>query len=179
YPGRTNRYRLASEVKETIDYGYPESIAYFKDYLSTIERTTAGDKAAALKYASTVAGVNNALKLYQGQLDGFARMDDPVGMKRAREDALKAWLATRGAQGRARVEALAELERELAANDATRERDRWFPSVASGGLTGTAVRLYRNAIEQARPDAERESGYQERDAARLEGSMKSMDKRYD
>src|SRR5690606_37414741 len=26
---------------------------------------------------------------------------------------------------------------------------------------------------------ERESGYQERDAARLEGSMKSMDKRYD
>src|SRR5690606_15599772 len=41
------------------------------------------------------------------------------------------------------------------------------------------VTLYRNAIEQAKPDAERESGYQERDAARLEGSMKSMDKRYD
>ena len=41
------------------------------------------------------------------------------------------------------------------------------------------MRLYRNAIEQAKPDAERESGYQERDAARLEGGMKSMDKRYD
>ncbi|MFC3717315.1 S46 family peptidase [Luteimonas soli] len=179
YPGRTNRYRLASEVKDTIDYGYPESVAYFKDYLSTIERTTAGDKAAALKYASTVAGINNALKLYQGQLDGFAQMDDPVGMKRAREDALKAWLAQRGAEGKAQVEALADLERELAADEATRERDRWFPSVASGGLTGTAVSLYRNAIEQAKPDAERESGYQERDAARLEGRMKSMDKRYD
>src|SRR5690606_8736218 len=179
YPGRTNRYRLASEVKDTIDYGYPESVAYFKDYLATIDRTTAGDKAAALKYASTIAGLNNALKLYQGQLDGFAQMDDPVGMKRAREDALKAWLATRGDEGKAQVEALAELERELADNEATRERDRWFPSVTSGSLTGTAVRLYRNAIEQAKPDAERESGYQERDAARLEGSMKSMDKRYD
>ena len=179
YPGRTNRHRLASEVKDTIEYAYPESVAYFKDYLATIHRTTAGDKAAALKYASTIASINNALKLYQGQLDGFAQMDDPVGMKRAREDALKAWLATRGTQGRAQVEALAELERELAANEATRERDRWFPSVTSGGLTGTAVRLYRNAIERAKPDAERESGYQERDAARLEGGMKSMDKRYD
>lgn len=179
YPGRTNRYRLASEVQDAIDWSHPESVAYFKDYLAEIERTTAGDKAAALKYASTVAGINNALKLYQGQLDGFAQMDDPVGMKRAREDALKQWLATRGEAGKAQVAALAALERELAAAEATRERDRWFPSVASGGLTGTAVSLYRNAIEQAKPDAERESGYQARDAARLEGRMKSMDKRYD
>jgi hypothetical protein len=179
YPGSTNRYRLASEVQDAIDWSYPESVAYYKDYLATIERTTAGDKAAALKYASTVAGLNNALKLYQGQLDGFAQMDDPVGMKRAREDALKAWLAGRGAEGKAQVAALAELERELAATEATRERNRWFPSVASGGLTGTAVTLYRNAIEQAKPDAEREGGYQERDAARMEGRMKSMDKRYD
>ena len=179
YPGSTNRYRLASEVQDAIDWSYPESVAYYTDYLSTIDRTTAGDKAAALKYASTVAGLNNALKLYQGQLDGFAQMDDPVGMKRAREDALKAWLAGRGAEGEAQVAALAELERELAATEATRERNRWFPSAATGGLTGTAVTLYRNAIEQAKPDAERESGYQERDAARLEGRMTSMDKRYD
>ncbi len=179
YPGRTNRYRLASEVQDAIQWNYPESVAYYKDYLATIERTTADDKAAALKYASTIAGINNAMKLYQGMLDGFAQMEDPVGMKRAREDALKAWLAGRGAQGRAQVAALAELERELAANEATRERDRWFPGVAMGGLTGTAVTLYRNAIEQAKPDAERESGYQARDAARLEGRMKSMERRYD
>ncbi|HZW17301.1 MAG TPA: S46 family peptidase, partial [Luteimonas sp.] len=31
----------------------------------------------------------------------------------------------------------------------------------------------------AKPDAERESGYQARDAARLQGNMKSMDKHYD
>src|SRR3546814_1600849 len=86
YPGRTNRYRLASEVQDAIQWTYPESVAYFKDYLAEIERTTAGDKAAALKYASTVAGINNALKLYRGQLDGFAQMDDPVGMKRARSE---------------------------------------------------------------------------------------------
>jgi V8-like Glu-specific endopeptidase len=179
YPGGTYRYRLASEIQDAIQWSYPESVAYYQDYLATIDRTTADDKAAALKYASTVAGLNNALKLYQGQLDGFAKMDDPVAMKRAREDALKAWLAGRGAEGRAEAKAIAALEQELARAEANRERDRWFPSVAGGGLTGTAISLYRNAIEQAKPDAERERGYQARDAARLQGRMKSMDKRYD
>jgi hypothetical protein len=179
YPGSTSRYRLADEVEDAIQWRYPTSVQYFKDYLGTIERTTAGDKAAELKYASTVAGINNALKLYQGQLDGFAKMQDPVGMKRAQEAALKAWLGKRGAEGAAQTRALATLERELADDNKTREREQWFGSAVGGGLTGTAVRLYRNAIEQARPDAERESGYQDRDAPRIEGGLRALDKRYD
>jgi hypothetical protein len=179
YPGSTSRYRLADEVEDAIQWRYPTSVQYFKDYLATIERTTAGDKAAELKYASTVAGINNALKLYQGMLDGFAKMKDPVGMKRAQEDALKAWLAKRGAEGAAQTRALAALEQELADDNKTRERDQWFGSAVGGGLTGTAVRLYRNAIEQAKPDAERESGYQDRDAPRIEGGLRALDKRYD
>src|SRR3546814_3466100 len=86
YPGRTNRYRLADEVNDAIEWEYPMLVDYLGDYLATIDRTTQGDKAATLKYASTIAGLNNTLKLFQGQLDGFAKMDDPVGAKRARED---------------------------------------------------------------------------------------------
>src|SRR3546814_1464640 len=96
YPCRTNRYRLANEVNDAIEWEYPMLVDYLGDYLATIDRTTQGDKAAALKYASTIAGLNNTLKLFQGQLDGFVKMDDPVGAKRAREDGLKAWLAGRG-----------------------------------------------------------------------------------
>src|SRR3546814_500699 len=179
YPGRTNRYRLADEVNDAIEWEYPMLVDYLGDYLATIDRTTQGDKAAALKYASTIAGLNNTLKLFQGQLDGFAKMDDPVGAKRAREDGLKAWLAGRGDAGKAQTAAIAALEQELAAQRATRERDQWFNGAVGGGLAGVAVQLYRNAIEQAKPDAERESGFQERDAPRMEGRLKSMDKRYD
>jgi hypothetical protein len=179
YPGSTNRYRLADEVNDAISWEYPMLVGYLKDYLATIDRTTQGDKAAALKYASTIAGLNNAMKLFQGQLDGFAKMDDPVGAKRAREDKLKAWLARRGDAGKAQAGAIAALEKELAAERGTRERDQWFDSAVSGGLAGVAVQLYRNAIEQARPDAERESGFQDRDAPRMEGRLKAMDKRYD
>src|SRR3546814_6598746 len=85
----------------------PMLVDYLEDYLATIDRTTQGDKAAALKYASTIAGLNNALKLFQGQLAGFAKMDDPVGAKRAREDGLKAWLAGRGDAGKAQTAAIA------------------------------------------------------------------------
>src|SRR3546814_8866569 len=56
--------------------------------------------------------------------------------------------------------------------------DLWFNGAVGGGLAGVAVQLYRNAIEQAKPDAERESGFQDRDAPRMEGRLKSMDKRY-
>lgn len=179
YPGSTNRYRLADEVQNAIEWQYPTTVKYITEALATIDRETKGNKAAELKYASTVAGQNNGLKLYQGQLDGFAKMSDPVGMKRAQEAALKAWLAKRGEQGAQQAKALDQLEAELAAARATRERDYWFGNAVGGGLTGTGVRLYRNAIEHAKPDAERESGFQERDATRFEGGLKAMDKRYD
>ncbi|MCE7033267.1 S46 family peptidase [Lysobacter sp. GX 14042] len=178
YPGRTNRYRLADEVEQVIDWQYPVTVQYLRDSLETIERTTAGDRAAALKYASTVAGYNNVLKLYQGNLDGFARMEDPVGMKRDRENALRAWLADGGARGRETIAAIDELARELEQERTTRERDLWLGNV-NGGLAGVAVQLYRNALEQAKPDAERKTGYQERDAARLRGALEAFDKRYD
>lgn len=179
YPGSTNRYRLADEVNDAIGWRYPTQVQNLKDTLATIDRTTAGDQAAALKYASSVAGINNTMKLYQGQLDGFAKMDDPVGMKRAEQTALEGWLARRGASGASQVRALQELRRELAEANTTRERDLWFNASMGGGLTGTALRLYRNAIEQAKPDAERESGYQARDASRIEGGLRELDRRFD
>jgi len=179
YPGSTSRYRLADEVQNAIDWQYPTTVKYLADYLAILDNAGKGNKAVELKYASTVAGLNNAMKLYQGQLDGFAQMHDPVGMKRGQETALKNWLVKRGAVGAEQTQAITQLESELAATRTTRERDMWFNTSVGGGLTGTAIRLYRNAIEHAKPDAERESGFQDRDAPRLEGGLRALDKRYD
>ena len=41
----------------------------------------------------------------------------------------------------------------------------------NGALGNTAVSLYRLSIERAKPDAERESGYQQRDLPGIEGSL--------
>jgi hypothetical protein len=47
------------------------------------------------------------------------------------------------------------------------------------GTIGAAVQLYRLSIERAKPDADREQGYQERDLPAFEGGMRQMERRYD
>ena len=48
-----------------------------------------------------------------------------------------------------------------------------------GYLLGTAQRVYRLSHERMKPNAERESGYQERDMTRMTQGMTAMDRRYD
>ena len=46
------------------------------------------------------------------------------------------------------------------------------------GVLGTAVSLYRLAIEKTKPDADRDSGYQQRDLPVIEGGLRQMERRY-
>src|SRR5690606_20534696 len=64
------------------------------------------------------------------------------------------------------------------AGSATRERDLVVSQLQRTGAIGAAVQLYRLAIEQAKPDAEREPGYQARDLPGYEGWARPLDKRY-
>ncbi|MBS7456538.1 S46 family peptidase [Coralloluteibacterium stylophorae] len=178
YPGSTNRYRRASEVAAAIDWRLPTMIDYLERSLDIIGRQTEGRDEAAIKYAATVASLNNALKLYRGQRDGFARID-AVADKQAAEAALLAWLGDQGASRRAQREAVAALEAEIAAERATRERDLWVGLLGRSGLVGSANLLYRQARESARPDAEREAGYQARDRPRQEARLRQLERRYD
>jgi hypothetical protein len=178
YPGSTNRYRLADEVRDAIDWLYPTRVAALDEQLGIIDRETEDRSDAAIKYASAVASMKNGRKLFRGHLDGFARID-AVGIKRRQEQALLDWAAGQGARGEPVKATLAELNAELAAASQTRDRDFWFNQIGHGGLLGVAVRLHRQAIENGKPDAEREKGYQERDRARNEGGLRQFERRYD
>jgi hypothetical protein len=46
-------------------------------------------------------------------------------------------------------------------------------------MLGTAQRLYRLAKEREKPDAERDSGYQERDMTFFRQGLERLDRRYD
>src|SRR3546814_18549662 len=46
-------------------------------------------------------------------------------------------------------------------------------------LLGSAYRLQRLALERGKPDAERETGYQQRDEVRIEAALKQVQRRYD
>jgi hypothetical protein len=179
YPGRTNRYRLADEVQSSIDWTYPTQIKVYEDTLDIINTAGKADPKVAVKYASMVAGLNNYLKNFGGQLEGLHRAD-AVEVKRAQEAQLEAWLRQQsGVENAALAADIGKLRQQIAADQANRERNLAVSLVRRAQLFSTAVRLVHLAKERPKADLERDAGYQQRDWVRIEGGLKQMDRRYD
>lgn len=177
YPGRTARYALAEEFDETSNWTYPAIGGHYKDLVAMVQAAGKKNPDIAVKYASTIRGWQNVMKNYDGQLQGFKRID-AADKKQAEETAVLAWLQKQGAEGKP---ALAAHQSLIAINQAAsvnRERDLVFSQLRSTGTLGAATQLYRLSIERAKPDAEREQGYQERDLPTFEGGMRQMERRY-
>ncbi|WP_296951140.1 S46 family peptidase [uncultured Massilia sp.] len=177
YPGRTNRHRLPSEVAYTFDWNYPAFVKASGETLAIIERETKNDPAAKLKYAGQIAGVNNYYKNRKGMLTSYEN-SDILARKTAEHNALKAWVngdAKRKAEFGADIDTVEKL---IAQRDAQTKRE-FFQSYATPRFLNSARTLYRLANERTKPDAERKSGYQERDMARLNAVIAGQDRTYD
>ncbi len=178
YPGRTSRYTLAAEFDDTSSWTYPTISAHLKKLVALTNAAGRDDADIQVKYASRMRGWENTLKNYDGQLEGFNRIG-AASKKLAEEKAVLGSLQPGDADDAAALAAHAELTGIAAAARATRERDLVLQQVtAGGGLLGTGVALYRNALEREKPDAERKPGYQQRDQERIEGSLRELDRRF-
>lgn len=176
YPGRTFRHRTASEFAGQIDWLLPTRVAMYDGLIDTVQHASAGDKTKQVLYASTVAGYKNTLKRAQGELEGLRR-SDAVRVRREDEAAMLAWLGKQPGS-KAALAGIRAMQAELDADDANRERDFILPFLRPG-LLGSAVTLQRLALERGKPDAQRETGYQQRDEALIEGGLKQLQRRYD
>ncbi len=177
YPGSTSRYALVGEFRSTQDWLYPTVSRTYKELVAMVQAAGAKNPDVAVKYASTVRGWENTLKNFDGQLEGFRRTN-ALAAKQAEESAVLAWLKKQRRSGEPALAAYNTIEALNAQSAKTRERDLTVPQLG-GTLGGAAVQLYRLSIERAKPDARRESGYQQRDVAGIEAVLKQMDKRYD
>ncbi len=142
-----------------------------------IEAASKQNPEIQVKYASTLAGLNNTSKNFDGQLDGFRRIN-AIGQKQSEETAVLAWLKQQGIRGHEALAAhqtLVDLTEQYKANQ---DRDFVLGQFNGSGVIGVAVKLYRLAIERIKPDAQREAGYQERDLPTIEGNLKQMERRY-
>ena len=177
YPGRTARYALAAEFDQTEQWTYPTVKAHYEDLVKLIEAAGEGNEDIKVKYATTIRGYQNAMKNYGGQVAGFERTNASE-QKHAEETAVLEWLRGQGDEGEAALAAHAKLMALHEAERATRERDLVLSQLQRTATIGAAVELYRLAIERAKPDAEREPGYQDRDLPGYEGYLRQMEKRY-
>ncbi len=177
YPGRTDRYALAAEFENTEQWRYPAISKAYKDQIALVEAAGKDNPDIAVKYAATMAGWNNTSKNFDGQLEGFQR-NGVLAFKQGEEAAVLAWLRAQGEAGKPALAAHDTLVKLVEDSKRTQERDLVLGSFNRSGVLGTAVNLYRLAIEKQKPDAERDSGYQQRDLPVIEGGLKQMERRY-
>ena len=172
YPGITYRHRTAAEFAGQIDAVLPRRVAVFQQMIDTIEATTAKDAQARTRYAAQLQSLKNNRKRAAGELEGLLRSDAKT--QRASDEA--AMLKVTDATWQPDIQALLG---SLSQGASMGERDFVLEQAAAQSqLLRSALLLERLRIESAKPDAERESGYQQRDQALIEGTLKQVQRRY-
>lgn len=177
YPGRTNRYRTAREVDSNFDWYYPTVQRILDEWAQTINSATAGNKDAELKYASQLAGLNNYAKNFTGMLEGYAR-SDLLDRKQTLERELQAWVDEDDARRGKYQSTLQALDALIAEQQSTQERDLILNYMGRSAMLGAARNLYRQSLENEKPDSEREPGYQQRDLTRFSEGMRRIERNF-
>lgn len=177
YPGRTNRHRLPSEIEYTFNYSYPAFVKASGEALEIIDRETKERKDAAIKYASTIASINNYYKNRQGMIDSY-KNSDMLARKQALLADLKKWVNADKSRKKQFAKAIDQTEKLIAERDAI-ARKEFLLSYASPRMLRSAQTLYRLANEKTKADMARKSGFQDRDVPRIKQGLESITRRYD
>ncbi len=178
FPGTTNRHRTAEEVRFQFAEMYPLSQRLLNEYSDGIAAATAGNEAATIKYAAAIKGADNYKKNFIGQMSGAEALG-LVEKKAVDEAAFRAWVNGTAARRAQYAPAMAELDRLVALESTKQAADARRALLGRAQLFSVARRAYRWSQEQAKPDAQRESGYQDRDRRLFEESLVAIDRRYD
>ncbi|GAA6172214.1 S46 family peptidase [Colwellia sp. KU-HH00111] len=178
YPGRTNRYRTAYEVENQFTWVYPQAKAYREEIIELIHQHSEEGSEARIKYESTLAGLANYAKNYGSMIHSYNK-GSFYTRKQALEQNLTAWLNADSKRKAQYGDSLTGLNELLKSDNKQQARDLILGYLRYSKMLTTANNLYRLAIENEKPNIERERGYQERDIARFEQAMKAVNRRYD
>ncbi|MCC7700822.1 S46 family peptidase [Janthinobacterium sp. GW460P] len=174
YPGRTSRYKLPAEIRFARDTAFPLKVSELQADLAVMAEATQGDAASAVRYASVVKSINNVLKKTQGLLDGFARKDI-AAIKDVQDAEFRAWYAK---QPNVSPTLLAELDAAIASDMALSEEEFAWSVATNSDMLKSARTIYRLSLERQKADAERESGFQQRDLAFIKARLARLEQSY-
>ena len=173
YPGTTFRHRTAAEFARQVEWTLPVRVDVFDALIGVVEQAGRHDPATRTLYAAQLQSLKNNRKRAAGELEGLRRSD--AVRRRAIDE--RAMLA---AAPRSEARDIAALAGVLEQAAAVRERTLLLGLVTSQSqLLRSALHLQRLRHEAGKPDPERESGYQARDLALIEGMLRQVQRRYD
>jgi hypothetical protein len=178
FPGKTSRHRTAAELDAAVSWQYPRAIARNEALLAALREAGERDRNAAVKAQQMIFRLENSLKKTRGLVRGLVEGGGVDRRKRAQAE-LAAWIDEDGQRKEKWGDVLDRLAAIEAERRSTRERDAAFADLRQARLVSAAMTIVRMAEERARPDAERDPEFQERNWKRIEGAMVDTGRRYD
>ena len=152
YPGRTNRLKTATEVRDAVEWYYPRRIARLEQYIATLEQATAGNEALEIKAEPTLRSLNNGLTNSRGQLEGLSK--GLAADKLAQEQALRDWIAADAGRQAKYGKVLDELAALDAEQTPMREHDAALEELAgASALFGRAREIVGAAKKRSEDKA--------------------------
>lgn len=177
YPGRTNRYRTATEVQNEFEWAYPEGKVLRERFIDIIKATAPEGSDERIKYENQIAGLANYAKNFTSMIEFYGK-STMLADRKALEAKLAEWIAQDSSRGTKYGKTLAQLDALIAKSTAHQQRDMILSYINSTTMLPTATNLYRLAHEKQLPDMQREPGFQDRDMTRFKASMERIDRRY-
>ncbi|MBI3951825.1 MAG: S46 family peptidase [Acidobacteria bacterium] len=171
YPGSTFRYRESYSIDYRQHHLYPYQIDILQRHIDLLEEAGKRDAGLAIRYASEIFGLSNALKNFQGSLQGLRR-SNLLERRRAEEAAFMQYL-DQHPDLKARYGNLlpqfAALYREL-------ESYEMKQNILSGLLTSSdTLRLlstaWGRALDREKPEAERSPAYPDKAIDRIKKNI--------
>jgi len=158
HPGSSEREDTVAQLAFGRDVSDPAILGLLEDRVKTLQQYSAGGAEQTRQAASQIFGLQNAIKVFRGRIDGLN--DKKVWDKKVKEEA----------DFRQRVEANPEWAKEY--GDAWKEIERamqqetpLFPVVfhrrSGSQLLATALQLVQYAAEVTKPDGDRLPGFHE------------------
>ena len=173
YPGRTNRLLTFNEINWDLTTGFEESIKYLQRGIKLIDDHTNEADGSKLKYRGRKSGFENYYKKISGQNNGAKNFN----LLEIEKENWEQFLKFANSNG-SKIE-LSLLEELLDLIDESLDENLARRYYGNSTLISMAQRIYRNAVEQGKPDQERKQGYQERDQERIRNGIKRMDYSFD
>ncbi len=178
YPGRTSQLKTADEVRQAVELHYPRRLAMFEEYVAVLDKLGKTDKEIQQKATPLVRGFNNALTNTKGQLEGLTK-GGLLRKKQADHERLVAWISAEPARKARFGATFDELRKLMAEAEKHLEADAQLDSeIVLPRLLSAAITIVRMAEERAKPDADRDPDYQERNWPRQRQALAALDKRY-
>ncbi|MBA3677146.1 MAG: S46 family peptidase [Sphingosinicella sp.] len=175
FPGTTSRLVTAAEAKFNFNTLYPVQQKLLYDYSDAIEKATAGGEDATIKYASIIRSADNYKKKYLGEMSGADRIGLNA-LKEAEQAEYRAWISSDPARSR-KFDSTALDALVAEANQSALDNVR-MATLSRAQLLGAARTAYRWSKERQKPDAERESGFQDRDRLPIEQRLTQIERRF-